>query len=129
MSDSANCSPLILSKLGHTWIIDLDGTIVKHNGHLTPEGDQILPGVKEFFASLPKDDFIVIMTSRSCDLRKTTERFLDSQGIRFNHIIFDAPFGERVIINDEKPSGLRTAYAHNQKRNEFRLSFRIDESL
>ena len=26
---------LTLSPLGHTWILDLDGTIVKHDGYLT----------------------------------------------------------------------------------------------
>lgn len=24
---------IVISQLGHTWILDLDGTIVKHNGY------------------------------------------------------------------------------------------------
>ena len=36
---------LLLSTLGHTWIFDLDGTIVKHNGYLIDGKDTLLPGV------------------------------------------------------------------------------------
>jgi hypothetical protein len=45
--------PFNLSEnLGHTWFIDLDGTILKHNGYLT-NNDELLPGVKEFWNSIP----------------------------------------------------------------------------
>ena len=38
-----------LSTLPKTWIIDVDGTLVKHNGYLIDGEDTILDGVKEFF--------------------------------------------------------------------------------
>ena len=44
---------LVLSTLPHTWIFDIDGTLVKHNGYMTPEGDTLLDGVAEFLASIP----------------------------------------------------------------------------
>ena len=37
-----------LSPLGHTWILDLDGTIVKHNGYKIDGYDTFLDGAKEF---------------------------------------------------------------------------------
>ena len=54
---------MTLSPLGHTWIMDLDGTLVKHNGY-KEGGDVLLPGVKEFIDSLPEGDMIVIITAR-----------------------------------------------------------------
>lgn len=42
---------LVLSPLPKTWIFDVDGTIVKHNGYLTEKGDELLPGVRVFFCS------------------------------------------------------------------------------
>ena len=37
---------LTLSPLPHTWILDVDGTLCVHNGHLNG-GDELLAGVKE----------------------------------------------------------------------------------
>ena len=37
---------LILSTLPKTWIFDLDGTILKHNGYKIDGEDTLLPGVK-----------------------------------------------------------------------------------
>ena len=37
-----------LSTLGHTWILDIDGTIVKHNGYLIDGEDTFLPGAETF---------------------------------------------------------------------------------
>ena len=37
---------LSLSKLPHTWILDLDGTIVKHNGYKLDGKDSLLEGAK-----------------------------------------------------------------------------------
>jgi len=47
-----------------TWFIDLDGTLVVHNGY--KEGNDILlDGVKDFFKNLPKEDFVIITTARN----------------------------------------------------------------
>lgn len=37
------------SPLAKTWILDIDGTIVKHNGYKIDGYDTLLEGVKEFF--------------------------------------------------------------------------------
>lgn len=108
----------ILSTLGHTWIIDLDGTIVKHNGHIIDGRDSFLPGAEEFLKRIPEKDMIVFLTSRTEEYREKTETFLKNNKVRYNHIIFGAPYGERIIINDDKPSGLKVSYAINLYRDK-----------
>ncbi len=121
---------LVLSSLGHTWILDLDGTIVKHNGYKLDGEDTLLPGALEFLKSIPEKDMIVWLTSRGVNERENTEKFLASHGIRHKYIIFDAPFGERILINDDKPSGLTMAIAIRRRRDSWdELRVREDEKL
>lgn len=108
---------LIISALPHTWILDVDGTICVHNGYKNGE-DSLLDGVKEFFAQIPAKDMIIFITSRKIEEKANLENFLAKNGLRFNHIIFDAPMGERILINDDKPSGLKMTYALDKKRDE-----------
>lgn len=120
---------LTLSPLGHTWILDLDGTIVKHNGYKLDGFDTLLGGAA-FIKSIPETDMIVFITSRAEEYREMTERFLRENGIRFDHIIFDAPYGERILVNDRKPSGLDTAIAVNTERDQFDgIITEVDERL
>lgn len=107
---------LVLSTLQKTWIFDLDGTLVEHNGYKTGM-DILLPGVKSFFEKIPSDDFIMITTSREEAARDKTVRFLNDNGIRFNLILFEMPMGERLLFNDSKPSGLPMCYAIRHERN------------
>src|SRR5947209_3912373 len=109
---------LVLSPLGHTWFLDLDGTLVKHNGHLTDGQDSLLPGADALLAQIPADDLVVIVTSRAEAHRAATEQFLADRGIRYDHIIFGAPFGERIVVNDAKPSGLTTAVSVSVTRDQ-----------
>lgn len=63
-------------------------------------------------------------------MKKLTEDFLKEYGIRYNDIIYNAPYGERILINDKKPSGLLTAIAVNTDRDEFMQDvFEISEEL
>lgn len=112
-------SVIKMSPLGKTWVLDLDGTIVKHNGYKIDGYDTFLEGAKEFLKSLPEDDMIVFITSRKTEYAQATEEFLKQAGIRYHHIIYDAPYGERILINDDKPSGLKMAYALNTQRDIF----------
>ena len=109
---------LVLSNLPKTWIIDYDGTIVEHNSHLYYGEDRLLERSKEFLESIPDDDFVIIVTARTEEHRRMTEDFLRRNSIRYNELIFGLPPGERILINDIKPSGLRTAYSINVKRDE-----------
>lgn len=121
---------LKLSPLGHTWLLDIDGTILKHNGYKSPEGDSLLDGALEFLKSIPEGDVIIFLTSRECCYSSLTEEFFSSHGIRFDKIIYDLPYGERILMNDDKPSGLKMGLTLNKKRdsNEF-PKIEIDESL
>lgn len=109
-----------LSKLNKTWIFDLDGTLLLHNGHINePYIDTLLPGVKEFFENEVKaDDFVLLTTARNEVHRQKTIEFLNKNKIRYNQIIFGLPHGERLLINDRKNSGLKTSYGINVRRNE-----------
>lgn len=108
---------LILSTLAHTWILDLDGTIVKHNGHISEGKDTILPGCFDLLGQIPKKDMIIFITSRSLQYKAVTEQFLDENKIRYDYIIYGAPFGERILINDKKESGMETAKSINLQRD------------
>lgn len=109
---------LILSTLGHTWILDLDGTIVKHNGFKIDGKDTFLEGAKEFLKSIPEKDMVIFLTSRAEKERNLTEDFLIRNGIKYHYIIFEAPYGERILINDDKPSGLKMGIAITGKRDK-----------
>ncbi|MFR2395699.1 MAG: hypothetical protein ACLS7H_06630 [Parasutterella sp.] len=101
---------LFLSPLSKTWILDVDGTILKHNGY-KHGGDVVLPGVKETFSKFAKEDKIILLTARKKEQKNALENFLKINKIRFDEIIFEVPVGERILINDSKPSGLITAIA------------------
>ena len=121
---------LVMSQLGKTWIFDFDGTLVEHNGYKTGE-DKWLPGSKELLLSIPAEDYILILTARESQAREKTEKFLAENKIRYNNILFEMPMGERIMLNDSKPSGLKMAYAIECKRNEGlgQVDVVIDESL
>ena len=120
---------ITLSPLGHTWLLDLDGTIVKHNGY-KEGGDVLLLGAKEFIESLPEGDMVIIVTARKEEYREKTEKFLRENGVRYDHIIFGAPYGERIVINDKKPSGLPVSVAVNTERDEeWNVEYYIEENL
>lgn len=125
MSDVIKVSPL-----NKTWIFDIDGTVVKHNGYKLDGHDTLLDGAKEFLSNIPDGDMIVFITSRTDEYRQLTTDFLDENGIRYDHIIFNAPYGERILINDRKPSGLPVSLAVNTERDVFAdVKFMIDENL
>ena len=113
---------LILSTLPKTWIFDLDGTLVKHNGYKLEGEDTLLPGVKEYLASIPKEDKIIIFTSRTAEYKEETLQFLKKNHMRYDNILFDIPLGERIVVNDRKPSGIDMAVALNEiDRDNFNL--------
>jgi len=43
--------------------------------------------------------------------------FLKENSIRYNKILFNIPMGERIVINDRKPSRIDMAIAININRN------------
>lgn len=110
---------LALSTLPKTWIFDLDGTLLKHNGYKTDGKDTLLPGVREYFSRIPDEDKVVVLTSRTEEHRERTLRFLEENRIRYDQVLFGMPMGERIVVNDRKPSGLDMAVAINVDRDHF----------
>lgn len=120
---------LTLSKLAKTWVFDVDGTIVKHNGHLSGQ-DQLLSGVRQFFNKIPQEDVIILLTARKKKYLPALKLFLKKSKIRYNYLLTDLPMGERILINDKKLSGLKTAFAVNVKRDAaLNLEIKIDKNL
>jgi hypothetical protein len=116
ITDTPNGIRLCLSPLPHLWLIDIDGTIVTHNGHICGQ-ENLLHGVKEFWQSIPEIDTIILLTARDSSYIKHTIDWLINNQLRFDQLISDMPTGERILINDSKESGLQTALALNISRN------------
>lgn len=109
---------LRLSSLRHTWLLDLDGTIIKHNGYKVDGHDVLIDGAYDFLQKIPQDDMIIFLTSREEKYRSETESFLRENHIRYDHIIFGLPYGERILFNDDKPSGLPVSIGLRKRRDD-----------
>ena len=121
---------LELSSLSKTWILDVDGTLVKHNGYLIDGHDTLLEGVREFFDNVSVKDKIVLLTARKEEHLEDLKKFLKENNIRYDYLLTDMPMGERILVNDNKPSGLNCAYAINKKRDDkLDINFKINEEL
>lgn len=64
---------------------------------------------------------MIILTSRTEEYREATIAFLRRYSVRYDEILFNMPMGERIVVNDRKPSGLDMAVAMNIDRNLFQL--------
>lgn len=119
-----------VSTLGKTWILDIDGTLVKHNGYLIDGHDTLLAGIETFLTQIKPQDMVILLSSRDESYKKQTESFLKAHHIRYDIVIYNAPYGERILVNDAKPSGMKTAIAVNTKRDEStQITFEINEEI
>ena len=125
-----NNNILELSTLAKTWILDIDGTLVKHNGYKIDGHDTLLDGVKEFFEKISSDDKVVLLTARQEKYLPALKEFLKANNIRYDYLLTDMPMGERILVNDRKPSGLDMAFAINKNRDEnWDIVYKINEEL
>ena len=108
---------ITLSTLPKTWIFDLDGTLLKHNGYKIDGHDTLRDGVQEYISDIPEQDYILLLTSRTEEFRDMTISFLRDNDIRYDQILFNIPMGERIVVNDRKPSGIDMALAVNSDRD------------
>lgn len=121
---------LEFSPLPKTWIFDVDGTIVKHNGYKIDGYDTLLEGVKEFFETLSAEDTVIILTARKKEYLPALKDFLSKNNIRYDALLTEIPLGERILVNDRKPSGLDMAFAINKDRDDiFNIPYKINEEL
>ena len=125
-----NNNILELSTLAKTWILDIDGTLVMHNGYKIDGHDTLLDGVKEFFEKISSDDKVVLLTARQEKYLPALKEFLKANNIRYDYLLTDMPMGERILVNDRKPSGLDMAFAINKNRDEnLDIVYKINEEL
>ena len=121
---------LEFSPLAKTWILDIDGTLVKHNGYKIDGCDTLLDGVKEFFETLSPDDKVVLLTARKEEYLPALKDFLAKNNIRYDFLLIDMPMGERILVNDRKPSGLDMSFAINKNRDDvFDIAYKINKEL
>ncbi len=121
---------LEFSSLSKTWILDVDGTLVKHNGYKIDGYDTLLDGVKEFFEHLPADDKVILLTARKDEFLPALKTFLKENSIRCDYLLTDMPMGERILVNDRKPSGLDMAFAVNKDRDKaLNIDYKINGEL
>ena len=125
-----NDNILELSNLPKTWLLDIDGTLVKHNGYLLDGYDTLLEGVRVFFDNLSPVDKVILLTARTEKELPELEKFLAKNKIRYDYLLTDIPMGERILINDKKPSGLYTAWSINKDRDgALDIKYKINEEL
>lgn len=118
------------SPLPKTWVLDVDGTLVKHNGYKIDGYDTLLDGVKEFFEQIHPDDKVILLTARKQEYLDNLKNFLLENKLRYDYIITDIPLGERILVNDNKPSGLKCAYAVCKERDsKLDIDFKINQDL
>lgn len=110
---------------GKTWFFDIDGTIVpnlsyddlvKHEKEQTYTQD-LLPGAKNFFATLNDLDVVIFTTARPEEYREMTKRTLEKHGIKYRLLIMGLPSGERYLINDTVNCVYQKAIAINVLRD------------
>lgn len=101
-----------------TWFLDFDGTIVYQESYFKDE-DRILPTTIDFFNnSIGENDFVVITTGREDCHKDRIKNFMNSFGLKCDLVICGLPTGVRILVNDAKPDGTKTAFSHNVTRDE-----------
>lgn len=121
-----------LSSLNKTWFFDLDGTLIKHNGYKAGE-EKILEGIKSFFKNnIRNGDIVIATTARKIKELKEVKKLFKKNNICINMYITDLPVGERLLFNDIKESGLKTAYSFNLIRdkglNDYKFIYEDEDS-
>lgn len=106
-----------------TIFLDIDGTILKHQGNLTAiarNPPEILDGVFETLNHWDMMGYnIILTTGRKESLRKITEQHLQEMGIFYDQLIMGIGGGTRYLVNDFKPnSNLPTCHAITIDRNK-----------
>lgn len=105
-----------------TIFLDIDGTILKHQGSLTllmTEPAQVISGVIDKLNEWEGRGFnIVLTTGRKESQRELTERQLENLGIFYDQLIMGIGGGPRYLVNDKQSNGTKMAFAYNIERNQ-----------
>jgi hydroxymethylpyrimidine pyrophosphatase-like HAD family hydrolase len=106
-----------------TVICDIDGCIFVHHGkgptiQWTTEPEAIESTAKWLEQAEMSGHHIVLMTARPEHYRKWLEDYLHLTGIVYHQLVMGVSNGPRVLINDAKPTAVKTAFAYTVPRNE-----------
>ena len=105
-----------------TIFIDIDGTVLRHNGDLSSQiisDCPALDGVQKKFNDWNKKGYyIVLTTGRKECMRELTKTQLQKAGLFYDQLVMGLPRGQRILINDTKPDLKETAISFNVERNQ-----------
>jgi ribonucleotide monophosphatase NagD (HAD superfamily) len=104
-----------------TIICDIDGTLIDHQapGTRNFKEPSLLPGVMKKFQEWDAKGYnIILITGRRESARLETEKQISGFGLFYDQLIMGVGGGERILINDVKPTGQRTAFAINVDRDK-----------
>jgi len=117
-----------------TIFCDIDGTILYH--HCEGLDGQVLRETKMLEGTIEKlrewdaaGHNIILVTGRRESLRGATVFELNKLGLYFDKLIMGIGGGDRILINDRKPTGRNTAYSYNLNRNSGIKNIDIEESV
>jgi len=105
-----------------TIFIDIDGTVLRHNGDLTTQvvtNCDVLDGVVQKFNDWNRKGYHIILTTvrKEC-MRDLTINQLKKAGLFYDQLVMGLPRGQRVQINDKKPDMENTAVSFSVERNK-----------
>ena len=106
-----------------TIFLDIDGTLLKHQGGLSQIAAMppvFLDGVHEKLDEWDKAGYrIILITGRKEAMREITENQLRQAGIlHYERLIMGVGNGSRYLINDTNAEGGETAFGITVERNK-----------
>ena len=88
-----------------TLFVDIDGTLVKSSGKYTPPYWGETDGIRENIDFLNKlydtgKVYIILTTARPSSAKDVTIKQMETEGVKYDNIIFDLFHANRTLIND-----------------------------
>ena len=87
-----------------TYLIDIDGTIARHNDVPFIDMSPLLNSVDTLKVLRHQGHKIILVTARNEKFRERTIDNLNKCGIIFDQLVMGVTSGQRVLINDLKPN-------------------------
>jgi len=103
-----------------TIFCDIDGTLIKHRkpNNISKSKPSVLPLTLETLVKWDRLGYnIVLTTGRKESLRRITEKELSKSGIIYDKLITGLGGGDRILVNDKKSCGRKTAWSLTPQRD------------